>query len=457
MQLGLTDKSTIAALATPSGRGGIGIVRISGPDAKSIAKIVTQKNLTPRQATYCNFFDDDHSVIDQGISLLFPAPHSFTGENVLELQGHGGPVVMDMLLSRVISLGARIAEPGEFSARAFLNDKIDLSQAEAISDLINSASQQAAKGAIRSLQGEFSNSIEDLDSRVVAMRLYIEAAIDFPEEEIDFLSDQKIQKSLSEIDSSFLSVLKSATQGALLREGINLVLAGRPNAGKSSLMNCLAGKNASIVTAIAGTTRDIVDEYIHLDGIPIRLVDTAGIHAAKDEVEKEGIRRAFDELQHTDAAIILIDLSLDKAWEKVVDQLLIEIPYNSTVKPLIVLNKMDLVDSLPTEQLYRAMPVICVSAKKGEGIESLKGLLKEILAIDFSEEGSFIARSRHIDAINRAYEHLKEGRNQLDQFQAGELLAEELRYCHESLCEITGQFTSDDLLGRIFSTFCIGK
>lgn len=454
----MTD--TIVAIATPAGRGGIGVVRVSGRDVKQISREVIGRLPKPRYATLTAFTDHDGSIIDSGIALYFPAPHSFTGEDVLELQGHGGPVVLDMLLNRIVSCGARIARPGEFSERAFLNDKIDLSQAEAIADLIDSVSEKAAKGAMRSLQGEFSKRVSHLSELIINLRMYVEAAIDFPEEEIDFLADEKVAGSLAEISETLEETIQQAGQGALLREGISLVIAGRPNAGKSSLMNCLTGRESSIVTRVPGTTRDVVSEYIHIDGIPLKLVDTAGIRISDDEVEIEGVKRALAEAGKADQVLVVVDLVDHRDdWQQQVDELAAELSseFYSEFKQhsgiTVVLNKTDLVPGISTA----GHDVIAVSAKTGAGIDELKAHIKSLAGFDSSGEGAFLARRRHLVALDRARSHLDEGRRQLAERQAGELLAEELRLCHEALTEITGEFTSDDLLGKIFSSFCIGK
>lgn len=455
MTRGTSPQDTIAAVATPPGRGGIGIVRISGTSVKSIARELLGGVPEARYATLASFKDEKGAIIDDGIALYFPSPNSFTGEDVLELQGHGGPVVMDLLLQQVVRAGARIALPGEFSERAFLNDKIDLTQAEAIADLIDSVSEKAARSAVRSLQGEFSSRIHHLDEMLVNLRMYVEAAIDFPEEEIDFLADSKITGCLDEIEARIASNIEQAGQGALLREGISLVIAGRPNAGKSSLMNCLTGKDSSIVTRVPGTTRDVVNEYIHLDGIPLRVVDTAGIRPSRDEVEAEGVRRALKEVENADQILVVVDIGEHgDDWQRLASELMAELGGESA-RMTIVLNKIDLVEgfSVPTA----AMRVASISARTGAGIEHLKTLIKSLAGFDASAETPFMARRRHVDAMRRAIAHLREGRRQLQQNRAGELLAEELRGCHECLCEITGEFTSDDLLGKIFASFCIGK
>jgi tRNA modification GTPase len=450
----LTD--TIVAQATPPGKGGVGIVRLSGAMVPELCRSITGKTPAPRLASLSNFLADDGSTIDQGLVLFFESPNSFTGEHVLELQGHGGPVVMSMILSRCVQLGARIARPGEFSERAFLNDKIDLSQAEAIADLIDSASGAAAKSAVRSLQGEFSSRIHELTENVVRLRMYVEAAIDFPEEEIDFLSDDRVSDMLNNILEEFETITKTATQGALLREGVSLVLAGRPNAGKSSLINLLTGKELSIVTHIPGTTRDVIEDYIHLDGLPLRLIDTAGLRETSDEIEIEGVKRALGEIEKADRLLLLIDIEANKGdLLSAVEALQAEVP--AEIPVTVVLNKVDLNPNWHQEIANCPRNWIPVSAKTGSGIDSLRSHLKEALGYQVPEEGAFIARSRHVDALARAEESVRVGQQRLVIEQAGELLAEELKRCQQALGEITGEVTSDDLLGRIFSSFCIGK
>jgi tRNA modification GTPase len=445
---------TIAAIATPAGRGGVGIVRVSGRDTRDIAKTVIGSLPQPRQAQLATFTEANGEAIDQGIALFFAGPHSFTGEDVLELQGHGGPVVMDMLLNRIIACGARLAQPGEFSQRAVLNDKIDLTQAEAIADLIDSVSRRAAKSAVQSLQGRFSERIHVLDTQVVRLRMYIEAAIDFPEEEVDFLADSHIEIALADIEAALVETQQQTQQGALLREGITLVFAGRPNAGKSSLMNHYSGRETSIVTNVPGTTRDIVNEYIHLDGVPLRLVDTAGLRDSDDLVEKEGIRRARQEIMQADIILLLIDYAAHpNDWRDEALRLQGETGDNGI--KLVVLNK---IDKQPLVQdLDFALPVIGISATPGDGLQELTDKVKQQMGLDTQIEGQFIARSRHLDALHRAALAVAAGKEQLLVHRAGELLAEELRLAHEALNEITGEFSSDDLLGSIFSSFCIGK
>jgi tRNA modification GTPase len=450
---------TIAAIATPSGRGGVGIVRISGPRAMAIMQSMLGATIAPRHAHYGAFLehgDSEPQVIDTGIALFFPGPNSFTGEDVLELQGHGGPVVLDVLLRETLRLGARLARPGEFSERAFLNDKIDLAQAEAIADLIDSASEQAARSALRSLQGEFSRRIEALIDALTQLRIYVEAAIDFPEEEIDFLADGKVAHDLQQLLDQLDAVLASTRQGALLREGMTIVIAGAPNAGKSSLLNALAGRDSAIVTPIAGTTRDVLREHIQIDGLPLHIIDTAGLRDSPDEVEREGIRRAWREIERADHLLLVVDsqlalpADLRELWPT-------DAPVPTEHLPLtIVRNKCDLSDTAPS--IVAGEPsIVTMSAKTGAGLDLLRTHLKESIGFDASGEGNFIARRRHVDALLQAREHLCSGRDQLLGAGAGELLAEDLRHCQRTLGEITGAVSADELLGRIFSSFCIGK
>ncbi len=437
-------KDTIAARATPSGRGGIGIIRVSGPGVTQIGRQILGTMPTPRLATYSEF-SDGKGVIDQGIALYFNAPNSFTGEEVLELQGHGGPVVLEMLLNRVVNLGARIAGPGEFSQRAYLNEKIDLTQAEAVADLINSSTEAAARGAVRSLQGEFSTRINALVSQVVALRVFVEASIDFPEEEIDFLSDKKIELQLAEVFQEIDEVLDETSHGALLVEGASVVLMGKPNAGKSSLMNLLTGRNTSIVTDVPGTTRDVVNETLQLDGIPLRLLDTAGIRDSFDKIEAEGVKRALAAGEEADLVIAVVDAS-DADVMKQAESLL-EDP-----RTVVVLNKVDLVAD--TDMLTSG---IQMSAKTGLGLQTLKDQLKERLGLSLIVGSGFTARNRHIIALGYGRDALVAARSLLIEERAGELVAEAPRVCQQNLSEITGQYTSDDLLGDIFRSFCTGK
>jgi len=449
---------TIAAQATPSGRGGVGIIRLSGSKAVLIAQQLIKENteFKPRHAHFFHFFDEKQEVIDEGLLLSFPGPHSFTGEDVVELQGHGGPVVMASLLNRVIALGARLANPGEFSERAFLNDKIDLAQAEAIADLIDSASEQAARGAMRSLNGAFSDRITELVEQLIELRLYVEAAIDFPEEEIDFLADGKVQRKLNTINDQLAAVLIEANRGVLLKEGMRVVIAGRPNAGKSSLLNALAGRETAIVTEIAGTTRDTLREHIHIEGMPLHIIDTAGLRESPDTIEQEGIRRAWVEINEADRVLLLVDANENSSidphviWPEFIHQL------PDLSKIIIIRNKIDKTDEI-AGVFEGDLPVIRLSAKKGEGLAALREYLKKVMGYRSAEETGFTARQRHVEALKQADNYLKQGFKQLVEQGAGELLAEDLRMAQYSLSEITGQFTPDDLLGRIFSSFCIGK
>jgi tRNA modification GTPase len=454
MSRGASIRDTIVAIATPAGRGGIGVVRLSGPQARDIGARMVGTLPVPRYVRLTDFVDGHGDVIDTGLALFFPAPHSFTGEDVIEFQGHGGPVVLDMLQSALVSMGARLALPGEFSERAFLNDKIDLSQAEAIADLIDSVSTEAARGALKSLHGEFSKRVRSLTEKVVDFRVHVEAAMDFPEEEIDFLPDGALGGRLADIRTELENTLQQATEGALLREGITLVIAGRPNAGKSSLMNALSGSDVSIVTRIPGTTRDVVRQAIHLDGIPLHLVDTAGIRKTEDEVEIEGVRRALTESRNADQVLLVVDLEQEgEQWRQHVATLRLELAVTGPVT--VVLNKRDLTPHL--ELPVDTPGLIVVSARTGQGIEALKAQIKLAAGVGLSPEGTFTARRRHLDALARAQSHITAGQSLIEAAGGGELIAEELRLCHRALAEITGEFSSDDLLGRIFSSFCIGK
>lgn len=449
---------TIVAQATAPGRGGVGIIRVSGPQAAFVAKQVTGMDLKPRYAQYLSFKDADGTELDQGIALYFPNPHSFTGEDVLELQGHGGPVVMDMLIKCILAIpGLRPARPGEFSERAFLNDKLDLTQAEAIADLIDASSEQAAKSALQSLQGQFSKRINTLVESLIHLRIYVEAAIDFPEEEIDFLADGKVSADLQTIIGNLAAVRQEANQGAIMREGMKVVIAGRPNAGKSSLLNALSGKDSAIVTDIAGTTRDVLREHIHIDGMPLHIIDTAGLREASDEVEKIGIERAWEEIKQADRVLFMVDGTTTEAtdpkeiWPDFVDRL------PDHMGMTVIRNKVDQTGETLGVCQTSQPTLIRLSAKTGQGVEALRTHLKQCMGFTGNQEGGFMARRRHLDALERAAEHLAIGQQQLEGYMAGEILAEELRIAQQHLNEITGEFSSDDLLGRIFSSFCIGK
>ncbi len=447
------NHDTIAAIATAPGRGGVGIVRISGKEALTIAEQVLARQPKPRYAHYTPFYGAEGEVLDQGIALYFPGPNSFTGEDVLELQAHGGPVVLEWLLTRVLQLGARLAEPGEFSKQAFMNDKLDLAQAEAISDLIEASSDQAARSAMRSLQGDFSAQVNQLVEELTQLRIFVEAAIDFPEEEIDFLSDGKVAGQLQHILDRLQAVFASAQQGVLLREGMSVVILGRPNAGKSSLLNALSGRESAIVTDIAGTTRDIVKEEINIDGMPLHILDTAGVREATDQVEQIGIERAWKALDNADRVLVMLQAgeAIHAEDQLILDKLPGHIPVT------IIRNKIDLIDHQPMVESEGEQTVIWLSAKQKLGLELLREHLKTAMGYEQTGEGVFMARKRHIDALQTALQWTQNGQQQLELYAAGELLAEDLRLAQEALSEITGRFTSDDLLGRIFTSFCIGK
>ncbi len=446
---------TIAAIATPPGRGGIGIVRVSGPKANQIAQSMLHKLLRPRYATFARFYDEYSVALDEGIALFFQAPHSFTGEDVLELQGHGGPIVLDQILKRILQLGARLARPGEFTERAFLNDKMDLMQAEAVADMIGASSEQAARSAMRSLQGEFSRQITQLSNQIIQLRMYVEAAIDFPEEEIDFLSDGNVLEKLEGIINRLETIFIASKQGLALREGLTAVIVGKPNAGKSSLLNALSGEERAIVTEIPGTTRDVLREMVQVDGIPLHLIDTAGIRETSDVIEKEGIIRAKKAIEDADLILAIQDMTDEnKAVSKEVISLLSQMKHKHCVW---IKNKIDLVNQHASIKVNEQGVEIYLSAKTKEGIDLLRQHLKELMGLQTTTEGLFTARRRHIDALERAQKHLADGRMQLVAYRAGELLAEELNQAHQALGEITGEFYPDDLLGRIFGEFCIGK
>lgn len=440
---------TIVAVATPPGRGGVGIIRVSGQRVPALACGILGSLPAPRRAVHRLFKAADGTALDDGIALYFPAPHSFTGEDVLELQGHGGTVVLDMLLKRCVELGARLARPGEFSERAFLNDKLDLAQAEAIADLIDSGSEQAARSALRSLQGEFSAAVNALLTGLIELRVYVEAALDFPDEEIDFLADVAVTNRLDSIKQQLHTIFQKARQGSLLREGMHLVIVGRPNAGKSSLLNALAGQETAIVTAIAGTTRDVLRERINLEGMPLHIVDTAGLRDSDDPVEKIGIARAWAEIAKADLILLLVDDTCPAEPENAA--ILARLPPH--LPRLTVHNKVDLSGKPPGkhgDHLY-------ISAKHALGMEDLRAELKARVGYRGEAEDTFIARRRHLQALAETQAAVARAEYQLRAYNAGELMAEELRTAQDALGQITGKFTADDLLGEIFSAFCIGK
>ena len=441
---------TIAAIATAPGRGGIGVVRISGRQAPQIAQAVLGQCPAPRHAAYLEFLEADGTVIDRGIAIYFPAPHSYTGEDVLELQGHGGTAVMQRLLQRCLQLGARLAEPGEFTRRAYLNDKLDLAQAEAVADLIEASTAQAAQSAMRSLRGEFSQHIHALRDKLINLRLYVEACLDFPEEDIDFITQGGVAEKLAGVADELKDVLVSARQGNLLREGIHVVLIGQPNVGKSSLMNRLAGEEVAIVTAVAGTTRDTIRSAIQINGVPLHVIDTAGLRDTEDEIEQQGIARTWKAAENAQVALLLVDVAhgITQA-EKTILERLASVPHRVWIH-----NKIDLTQSPPQIIEQDGETHIHLSAKTGDGIELLRTHLLKLAGWQSGGEGVFMARERHLRALAQVRECLQRA---VANLQQPELLAEELRLAQEALNEITGEFTADDLLGEIFSRFCIGK
>jgi tRNA modification GTPase len=429
-------------------------VRVSGPKAPEIAATLVGELPEPRHATLVRFLDKSGEPIDVGLALFFPGPQSYTGEHVVELQGHGGPVVMERLVERCQELGARRARPGEFTERAFHNDKIDLAQAEAVADLIDAGSREAARAAMRSLQGEFSSMVQGLTDALIDLRTYVEAAIDFPEEEVDFLGDQELLERLATVRGHFDGVTAAAGQGRLLRDGITVVLAGRPNSGKSSLLNRLAGYDAAIVTAIPGTTRDVLRERIDIDGLPLHVLDTAGLRDSDDVVEAEGVRRATAEMSRADRVLFVIDSGDDpegRAYHEQRARLPADVPVT------LVFNKTDLAAGLPVSDTISGPPRLHVSARTGTGLDRLRAHLKDSVSFQAAGNGSISARRRHLEALARARTCVETAAGQLEQHRAGELVAEELRAAQQALDEITGVFTADDLLGRIFGSFCIGK
>ena len=448
------ERDTIAAVATAPGIGGVGIVRLSGPRVPEIARALLGDLPPPRLARLAGFRAADGRTLDQGLALYFPAPHSFTGEHVLELHGHGGPVVLDLLLQRTLALGARPARPGEFSERAFLNGKLDLAQAEAVADLIESASAQAARAALNSLQGAFSRRVHALVEQLIALRMHIEAALDFPEEEIDFLADPTLRERAAQLRQALEQLQTDSRQGQLLHDGMTVVLAGRPNAGKSSLLNLLAQRDSAIVSPIPGTTRDVLRERIQIDGLPLHVLDTAGLRASADAIETEGVRRARDAMLRADRVLLLIDDATDDT--PAVTALLAELP--ADVQVTLVRNKIDVSGRAAgvTERGPHAVAEVALSAHTGAGLDALHAHLKACMGYQAAGEGAFSARRRHLDALARTRVELSNAHTELAAGR-GELAAEALRQAQQALGEITGEFTSDDLLGRIFASFCIGK
>jgi len=446
----LKNTDTIAAIATPPGNGGVGIIRVSGEFVPDIAKQIISKSLPSRQAVFCSFLDSDNATIDSGIAIFFPAPNSYTGEDVLELQGHGGSVILDMVLRRILELGARMASPGEFTERAFLNNKMDLAQAEAVADLIQSSTEQSVRSAQKSMQGLFSKRINDLLEELTELRIYIEAAIDFVDEEIDLLTDGSVENRIRDILETILKIRQTAKQGRLLRDGMNVVLAGKPNAGKSSLLNALTGYEAAIVTEVEGTTRDVLRERIQIDGMPLHIIDTAGLRDSNHAIEREGIKRAHEEISKADRVLLVID-ALNPESQSIQKIL------PADIKVTKIYNKIDLLDLEPEIIESDQTTQIYLSIKHSKGLDLLTNHLKKCMGFNSETEDVFIARRRHIEAIDRATTAVESALHQLTVIQAGELVADELRQAQNALSEITGQLTSDDLLGKIFSSFCIGK
>ena len=441
---------TICAIASAIGQSGIGIIRVSGPLARSIAKQILHTDIKPRYAYYGAFYGNDNSIIDKGVAILFSAPNSFTGEDVVEFHGHGGSSVLRKLLETIIESNVRLAEPGEFTKRAFLNGKMDLIQAEAVQDLIQSNSEESALSAVRSLTGEFSAKINKILSELVSLRVFVEATIDFSDEEIDFLESHEVSNKLDSLKKSLIDILNTATQGAILRDGIHVAIAGKPNAGKSSLLNTLTKQSSAIVTHIAGTTRDVLKETIYVEGMPVHIIDTAGLHNSDDVIEQEGIRRAHKEINNADLVLLVYD-SRDSELDLTI------LPDSVKDKPKIVIkNKIDLVDLKPRIHKVSNLMEIAISAKNGEGIDLVRGALSEFAGLNSSIEGVFLARKRHINAIEETLEFISNAIEQLEQ-GSSELVAEDLRQAGLQLSQVTGEFSSDDLLGEIFTSFCIGK
>ena len=447
----MSERDTIAAVATPPGAGGVGVIRVSGALSAGIARKLLRREPEPRHAYYCAFADASRTPIDRGLLLYFKAPHSYTGEDVLELQTHGSPIVLRLLLARLVELGARHARAGEFSERAFLNGKIDLAQAEAVADLIASGSETAARAALRSLDGEFSRRVRALTAAAVRLRVWIEAAIDFPEEEIDFLAAPELRADLTAVRTDLAALLDGARRGVRLADGLHVVIVGRPNAGKSSLLNALAASERAIVTEIPGTTRDLVRETVDIDGVMLTLVDTAGLRDSADIVEREGIRRARAELARADAIVLVGESDGDPDADV---GLLADTPTEAA--RIVVHNKIDIVAQVPRRERRADRVHLWLSAKTGAGLDLLQAELKRLAGGD-GAEGACTARARHVAALERARTHLDAAESALVERNAGELAAEELREVQHALGEITGEFTSDDLLGAIFSSFCIGK
>lgn len=450
------DRDTIAAVATPSGRGGIGIVRVSGRCAVKVGELITGRTLVARRATHCPFRARDGTTIDDGIALFFRGPGSFTGEDVVELHGHGGPVVMDLLLGEVLSVGARLARPGEFSLRAFLNGRMDLAQAEAVADLIDASSKAAVRGAVRSLRGEFSRVVDEAAELLFDLRCFVEAAMDFPEEEIDFLSDGLVLARVDGLVERLAALVEATRQGVILREGLSVLLLGEVNAGKSSLLNLLTQEDAAIVTDVPGTTRDVVERHVELDGLPMKIIDTAGLRESPDAIEQEGIRRALARCAEAERILVMVDArsATTVDLEERFGQHASALPRDRTT---VIRNKIDLTCEQPAIATQEGLPVISLSVLSGAGMDLLRAHLADVVGFGAHLEQPFVARRRHVEALQGALEELQSGRERLVADSAGELLAENLRAAHQRLAEITGKVSTDELLGRIFETFCIGK
>ncbi len=448
----VTTSETIAAIATAPGKGGVGVIRVSGPKAAELGQALAGRNLPEREAVYAQFKDQNGNLLDAGLAIYFAGPRSFTGEDVVEFHGHGGPVILDTLIAELISLGARQARAGEFSERAFLNDKIDLVQAEAIADLIDSTTAAAARGAAKSMQGAFSEHINKLQAELIELRVYVEAAIDFPEEEIDFLADDGIRSRIDAVIEKLHATLRQAGQGAILRNGLTVVLAGKPNAGKSSLLNALAGEQTAIVTDVPGTTRDVIRQTISLDGLPVHLVDTAGLRDATDQVEQIGVQRALEAIEIADHVLYLVDSSGE---DSITDELM-ENDLLKLAKSSLVFNKIDLLDDV-TEIQEEHADALMISVHTSAGLDDLSTRLKTIAGFQSETETTYTARRRHLVALENALSCVTNGKEQLMVNNAGELLADDLRQAQEFLSQITGEFSADDLLGEIFAGFCIGK
>ena len=441
---------TICALATAIGQSGIGVIRVSGPLSKIISKKILHIELKPRHAFYGPFYDNEDNTIDKGVAIYFPGPNSYTGEDVVEFQGHGGMSVMRKLLETALIFGARLSEPGEFSKRAFLNGKMDLVQAEAVQDLIQSSSEESALSAVRSLTGEFSEKINHLLSELTSLRVFVEATIDFSDEEIDFLESHQVSTKLQNLKDLLASILESANQGAILRDGLHVAIAGKPNAGKSSLLNALTKQPSAIVTDIAGTTRDVLKETIHVDGMPLHIIDTAGLHNSEDIIEQEGIRRAYTEINNADVVLLVFDTKDELPDFSILPDLVKN-------KPIICIrNKIDLLNTKSEVNKLGNQLEVCLSAKNGDGVDLLRKALAQFAGLNSGGEGVFLARKRHIDSIDQTLIYIDSAIEQLEG-GASELVAEDLRQAGMSLGQITGEFSSDDLLGEIFSSFCIGK